>query len=58
LTIYIFIPVSGCVGRDPSALLCPGTYNAVKRTGLCVYPMYAYYPQGRKLTKLIRNYKF
>jgi hypothetical protein len=24
LTIYIFIPVSGCVGRGPSALLCPG----------------------------------
>jgi len=26
-TIYIFIPVSGCVGRSPSALFC--TYNAV-----------------------------
>jgi hypothetical protein len=23
LTIYIFIPVSGCVGRGPSALHCP-----------------------------------
>ena len=21
---------SGCVGMDPSALLCPGAYNAVK----------------------------
>ena len=30
LTIYICIPVSGCVGRGPSALLCPGAYNAVK----------------------------
>jgi hypothetical protein len=29
-TIYIFIPVSGCVGRDSSALLCPGAYNAAK----------------------------
>jgi len=27
---YSFIPVSGCVGRDPSALPCPGAYNAVK----------------------------
>ena len=30
LTIYIFIPVSGCVGRGPSALVCPGAYNAFK----------------------------
>ena len=30
IDIYIFIPVSGCVGRGPRALLCPGTYNAVK----------------------------
>jgi hypothetical protein len=31
-TIFIFISVSGCVGicRGPSALLCPGAYNAVK----------------------------
>jgi hypothetical protein len=29
-TLHIFIPVSGCVGRGPSALLCPGAYNAVK----------------------------
>ena len=27
---FIFIPVSGCVGRGPSALLCPGPYYAVK----------------------------
>jgi hypothetical protein len=24
LDSHIFIPVSSCVGRDPSALLCPG----------------------------------
>jgi len=29
IDIYICIPVSGCVGRDHSALLCPGAYNAV-----------------------------
>ena len=29
-TIYIFIQVSGYVGRAPSALLCPGAYDAVK----------------------------
>ena len=29
-TIHIFIPVSGCVGKGPSALLCFGAYNAVK----------------------------
>ena len=28
-TIYIFIAVSGCVGSDPSALICPGAYNAL-----------------------------
>jgi hypothetical protein len=28
-TIYIFIPVSGCVGRCPSALLCLGAYDTV-----------------------------
>jgi len=28
-TIYTFIHVSGCVGRDPSTLLCPVAYNAV-----------------------------
>ena len=31
-TIYIFIPVSGGVGRGPSTLLCSGGYNAVKTT--------------------------
>jgi len=30
ITIYIFIPVSGCVVRCPSALLCPWAYTAVK----------------------------
>ena len=29
-TIYIFIPVKGCVGGGANALLCPGVYNAVK----------------------------
>jgi len=24
MTIYIFIPVSACVCRGPSALICPG----------------------------------
>jgi hypothetical protein len=24
-----FIPVSGCVGMGPSALICPGAYDAV-----------------------------
>ena len=28
MTIYIFITVSGCVGRGPSALFCPGAYDA------------------------------
>jgi hypothetical protein len=32
MEIYNFIPVSGCVGMGPSALLCPGAYNAVKTT--------------------------
>ena len=26
-TIYIFIPVSGCVGRGPSAPFCPGAHT-------------------------------
>jgi hypothetical protein len=30
IDIYIFIPVCGCVGRGPRALLCLGDYNAVK----------------------------
>jgi hypothetical protein len=29
---YSFIPVSGCVGRAPSALLCRGGVNTVKTT--------------------------
>ena len=29
-TIYSFILVSGCVGINPSALLCPRDYNALK----------------------------
>ena len=29
-TINICFPVSGCVGRGPSALLFPGAYNVVK----------------------------
>jgi hypothetical protein len=29
-TIYIFIHVSGCVSGDPSALLFPGSYVALK----------------------------
>jgi hypothetical protein len=30
LSYYSFIPVSGCLGRVRSALLCPGAYDAVK----------------------------
>jgi hypothetical protein len=30
IDIYSFISVSGCVGRGPSALLCPWAYNFVK----------------------------
>ena len=30
MTIYLFITVSGCVGRVPSALFYPGAYNVVK----------------------------
>ena len=30
INIYIFIPVSGCVDRVPSALRCSVAYNAVK----------------------------
>ena len=32
IDIYSFIPVSGCVGIGPSALLCPGAYNVIKTT--------------------------
>ena len=35
---YMFIPVSGCVGKGPSALLCPGAYNAVKTALLLPLP--------------------
>ena len=34
----MFIPVSGCVGKGPSALLCPGAYNAVKTALLLPLP--------------------
>ena len=30
MTIYIFIPLSGYVGKGSTVLLCPGVYNAVK----------------------------
>ena len=30
IDICSFIPVIGCIGMDPSALICPGAYNAVK----------------------------
>ena len=30
IDIYMFIPVSGCVGSGPSALIYTGAYNAVK----------------------------
>jgi hypothetical protein len=39
-TIYIFIPVSSCVGRGPGALLIPGSYNAVK-TALPIWLSYS-----------------
>ena len=32
IDIYSFIPVSGCVGIGPSALLYLGAYYAVKTT--------------------------
>ena len=35
MTIYIFIPVSGCVGRGPNGLLCPGAYDTVKTALVC-----------------------
>ena len=30
IDVYSFVYVSGCVSMGPSALLCPGSYNAVK----------------------------
>jgi hypothetical protein len=38
-TIYSFIPLSDCVGKDPSVLLCPETYATVK-TALPAYGVY------------------
>ena len=35
INIYSFISVSVCVGKGPSALLCPGAYYAVKTS--CLY---------------------
>ena len=38
IDIYNFIPVSGRVGMGPSALLCPGAYDAVKTALLqCIH---------------------
>jgi len=37
-TIYIFIPVSGCVSKRSSALLCPMTYNAVDSVFFVLHP--------------------
>ena len=31
IDIYSFIPVSGCVGMDTTALYCPRAYNVVRR---------------------------
>jgi hypothetical protein len=30
IDIYSFIPVSGCLGRGPTALLFPGAYYDIK----------------------------
>jgi len=35
IDIYIFIPMSGWVGRDPSALLCPGPVMLLRWP--CIY---------------------
>jgi len=40
--IYSFILVSGCVGMSPSALHCPGAYNAVKTALGYVYRLFLY----------------
>jgi hypothetical protein len=32
IDFYSFIPVSGCVGMDHSALHCPGAYDAANTT--------------------------
>jgi hypothetical protein len=33
INIYSFIPVSGCVGMSPSALLCPGALALSQSVG-------------------------
>jgi hypothetical protein len=35
-TIYIVIPVSGSVGRGPSALICPGSIMLLRRPWILV----------------------
>jgi hypothetical protein len=57
-TIYIFIPVSGCVDRGPSALFAPGVYNAVKIfIWINEQVKSAEYPSviGRRLPKTMRR---
>ena len=46
IDIYSFIPVSGCVGMVPSALLCPGAHNAAK-TALIIVGLTSYWPSIR-----------
>jgi hypothetical protein len=38
IDIYSFIPVSGCVGMDLSALLYPGTIMLLRRHWVYLYP--------------------
>ena len=40
---YSFIPMSGCVGMGPSALLFPGVRDAVK-----MFCFYCYYPKSSR----------
>ena len=53
-TIYIFIPVNGCVGRGLSALLCLGaySYDAVKTTlgWFVIYFLYSWTLWNQKST--------
>jgi hypothetical protein len=62
IDIYIFIPVSGCVGRGPSALLCPGAYNAVKSALIMVcctiMLMATPYHNGRKIKHILLYWYF
>ena len=46
IDIYSFIPVSGCVGRGPSALLCQGAYDAVETAlhGSCINTINVFLP--------------